>query len=333
MGSAMTGRSRDDTIDPTFPDVFAPARTSVIEVALPADVFVETPSRQRGGPTPSTVSGTRTRRKDRHREAGRLRPGSTVDKYRIEELLGVGGFAVVYRATHMLLCVQVALKLLRTDVVARRPQLAAQLLQEARFAARIDHPNVVKILDVTHTADITYIVMELIRGTNLARFVDERGALGTPKVAQIGRDVVAGLSAGLDQGVIHRDIKPANILLSASSGAARIVDLGLANVSEPGADDTGPLRDATIVGTRGYMSPEQIRDPRSVDFRSDIFSLGVTLREAATGISPSGTRQRTQQLQTASSELDRILEWMTATDPADRPESYAALDAALSKFS
>jgi len=313
-----------DPIDPEIPDVFAPRRASTVDPAIPAEVFLHPVARPRM-PTPSTVNGTR---KARHREAGRLRPGATVDKYRIEELIGVGGFAVVYRATHMLLCMQVALKLLRTDVVARRPQLAAQLLQEARFAARIDHPNVVKILDVTHTSEITYIVMELIRGDNLARLVDQHGALPVPQVVRVGRDVVAGLSAGLDQGLIHRDIKPANILLSAASGSARIVDLGLANLVAPGADD-GPLRDATLVGTRGYMSPEQIRDPRAVDFRSDIYSLGVTLREAATGVTPSSARQRGQPLRTASVELDRILDWMVAPLPADRPESYAALDAAL----
>jgi serine/threonine protein kinase len=316
----------DDVIDPALPDVFAPVRAQAIDPVLPPDVFrddVRRPVR----PTPSTVDWTRSRKRRRPGDAGPLRPGATVDKYRIEELLGVGGFAVVYRATHMLLCMQVALKLLRADVVARRPQLATQLLQEARFAARIDHPNVVKVLDVTHTHDITYIVMELIRGANLARLVDDRGPLPVATVARIGRDVVAGLAAGLEQGLIHRDIKPANILVSTSAGNARIVDLGLASLVEPGADD-GPLRDATLVGTRGYMSPEQLHAPRTVDFRSDIYSLGVTLREAATGLAPSAP-PRAQR--TASRELDAVLDWMVALDPADRPDSYAALDAALCK--
>jgi serine/threonine protein kinase len=316
-----------EPLDPTIPDVFAPKRAETVDPSIPAEVFLQPAPRPRR-PTPSTVNGSR---KTRHREAGRLRPGATVDKYRIEELIGVGGFAVVYRATHMLLCMQVALKLLRTDVVARRPQLAAQLLQEARFAARIDHPNVVKILDVTHTTEITYIVMELIRGHNLARFVDQHGALPVSQVVRIGRDVIAGLAAGLEQGLIHRDIKPANILLSTATGSARIVDLGLANPVVPGADD-GPLRDATLVGTRGYMSPEQIRDPRSVDFRSDVFSLGVTLREAATGVTPSVAQKRAQPIRTGSIELDRILDWMVAPQPIDRPESYAALDAALQQL-
>ena len=181
----------------------------------------------------------------------------------------------------MLLHSTVALKLLRPDVLARRPSLAIQLLHEARFAARIEHRNVVRVFDVTHTPAITYIVMELIRGPSLARLIEDNGPLPAGRVAQIGIDTIDGLQAGLTQGLIHRDIKPPNILLG-DGGVARIVDLGLAN---PIHDrDDGPLRDSTVIGTRGYMSPEQIADPRSVDFRSDIYSLGVTLREAATGV-------------------------------------------------
>jgi len=313
-----------DDLDPLLPDVFASAgRVSWLEPRLPADVFLMP---EAVAERPSTMIGVAARRRARRHEQGTLRPGAILDKYRIEELLGVGGFAVVYRATHMLLRVPVALKLLRADVVARRPSLAAQLLQEARFAARIDHPNVVKVFDVTHTEHITYIVMEFIRGVSLSRLIDERGQLPPAMVVRLGVDVAAGLAAGLDQGLIHRDIKPANILLTAA-GTARIVDLGLANPVDPGQDD-GPLRNAALVGTRGYMSPEQIREPRSVDFRSDIYSLGVTLREAATGVSPS-SRNRDVVARAPTAELDRLLSWMVAPDPDDRPGSYGELQEAL----
>src|SRR4029078_8524071 len=186
---------------------------------------------------------------------GTLRPGTIVDKYRIEELLGVGGFAAVYRATHLLLHSTVALKLLRRDVVTRRPNMAIQLLQEARFAARIEHRNVVRVFDVTHTPAITYIVMELIRGPSLARVIEGHGAMPAGRVAQIGIDTIDGLQAGLTQGLIHRDIKPPNILLD-DGGDAPSVEHALAN---PIHDrDDGPLRDSAVIGTRGYMSPEQI---------------------------------------------------------------------------
>jgi len=310
-----------DSLSPELGELFAPS-ASPLAPELPHEAFAPrcaavtraprvTP---RGRDTPSGGLAT-------------LRPGTIIDKYRIEELLGVGGFAAVYRATHMLLRSTVALKLLRPDVVARRPSMAAQLLQEARFAARIEHRNVVRVFDVTHTAAITYIVMEFIRGPSLARLIAERGPLPVGSVVRVGLDTIDGLQAGLLQGLIHRDIKPPNILLG-DNGIARIVDLGLANPIDD--RDEGPLRDSTLVGTRGYMSPEQIADPRSVDLRSDIYSLGVTLREAATGEPPDESRRRDARPGAAvPAALAAIVTWMTAHGPDDRPSSYRELREAL----
>jgi serine/threonine-protein kinase len=306
-----------DALSPELPEVFA-AASSPLAPELPHEVFA--PRR------PEPVRAPR-RRDATAGGLATLRPGTIVDKYRIEELLGVGGFAAVYRATHLLLHSTVALKLLRPDVLARRPSMAVQLLQEARFAARIEHRNVVRVFDVTHTAAITYIVMEFIRGPSLARLIAERGPLPVGNVARIGLDTIDGLQAGLSQGLIHRDIKPPNILLG-DNGIARIVDLGLAN---PIHDrDEGPLRDSTVIGTRGYMSPEQIADPRSVDFRSDIYSLGVTLREAATGDPPPQSHRSDERPSTAiPAALVPIVSWMVADDPGDRPSSYLELHEAL----
>ncbi len=303
-------------LSPELPAVFAPA-ASPLAPELPHEAFAAR----------RTVLTRPPRSAQRRRDStsgglGTLRPGTIVDKYRIEELLGIGGFAAVYRATHLLLHSTVALKLLRPDVVARRPSMAAQLLQEARFAARIEHRNVVRVFDVTHTAAITYIVMEFIRGPSLARLIAERGPLPVGTVARIGVDTVDGLQAGLSQGLIHRDIKPPNILLG-DNGVARIVDLGLANPIH--ARDDGPLRDSTLVGTRGYMSPEQIADPRSVDFRSDIYSLGVTLGEAATADPPHHRRRDERRASPMPDALAPIVSWMVADDPDDRPSSYREL--------
>ncbi|HET7500281.1 MAG TPA: serine/threonine-protein kinase [Kofleriaceae bacterium] len=310
-----------DPLSAELPDVFAPS-ASPLTPDLPAEAFAPRPAAR-----PSPRRSARATQDPRTGHPATLRSGTIVDKYRIEELLGVGGFAAVYRATHLLLRSTVALKLLRADVVARRPNLAIQLLQEARFAARIEHRNVVRVFDVTHTPAITYIVMELIRGPSLARLIADRGPLPVGRIAQIGIDTIDGLAAGLAQGLIHRDIKPPNILLD-DAGVARIVDLGLAN---PIHDrDEGPLRDSTLVGTRGYMSPEQLADPRAVDFRSDIYSLGVTLREAATGEPPSYRRRRDEPPPTAlPAALAPIVGWMVAHDPADRPGSYRELRDAL----
>jgi len=307
-----------DTLSPELPAVFAPA-ASPLAAELPAEAFAPQRSEPARHPRPAA-------RRESLTGGITLRPGTIVDKYRIEELLGVGGFAAVYRATHLLLHSTVALKLLRPDVVARRPSLAVQLLQEARFAARIEHRNVVRVFDVTHTPAITYIVMELIRGPSLARVIEDHGAMPARRVAQIGIDTIDGLQAGLTQGLIHRDIKPPNILLD-DGGVARIVDLGLAN---PIHDrDDGPLRDSAVIGTRGYMSPEQIADPRAVDFRSDIYSLGITLREAATGVAPHSGRAQPALPPT----LAPIVSWMVATDRTDRPSSYRELRDALAAIS
>jgi serine/threonine protein kinase len=137
-------------------------------------------------------------------------------------------------------------------------------------------------------------------------------------VVRIGLDVAAGLEAGLREGLIHRDIKPANVLLD-PSGAARIIDLGLAHRSDGGV---GRPSAQSIIGTRGYMAPEQVRNPAAVDFRADIYSLGVTLSEAATGQRPPGPR-------VASGRLGDLLRSMLAADPVHRPQSYAALIASL----
>lgn len=301
-----------ETHSATLPDVFATTETA-IDARLPLEAFAVPRARAvRAAPRPTAPTA----------RPETLRVGTTIDKYRIEELLGVGGFAAVYRATHLLLHSAVALKLLRSDVVARRPDLADQLLQEARFAARIEHPNVVRILDVTRTPELTYIVMELIRGPSLARVIAERGPLRRERVARIGVDTIDGLQAGLQQGLIHRDIKPPNILLS-DAGVARIVDLGLANPIY--TRDEGPLRDSTMVGTRGYMSPEQLKDPRSVDFRSDIYSLGMTLREAATGMPPPSSPNRELVATNMPAALADIVARMTAANPDDRPSSYREL--------
>jgi serine/threonine-protein kinase len=258
-----------------------------------------------------------------------LRNGALIDKYRIGDVLGMGGFAVVYRATHLLLETPVAIKLLRAEVLSARPGLEAQLIVEARFAARINHPNVVHIYDITHSAELTYIVMEYIDGSALSKHLTRSGHMTPSAVVQLGLDVVAGLRAGLEQGLIHRDIKPANILIS-RDGQATIVDYGMAHAAEAEnwLDEDGPR---AIVGTRGYMAPEQAVGSSRVDFRADIYALGVTLEEAAVG------RHRAQKPTVPEPSaarlprrLHRLLSWMQQPSPRDRPASYDVLFEELS---
>jgi serine/threonine protein kinase len=260
--------------------------------------------------------------------------GSVIEKYRIEELLGTGGFAAVYRATHLLLRIPVAIKLLKPKVLMQRPLLAELLCEEARFAAQLNHPNVVRVFDVTHNSKITYIVMEHIDGESLHQTIGRKGRLPPRRVLRIGIHVTLGLKAALDQGLIHRDIKPANILL-ARNGATKIVDLGLAQHS----DDIGRSRDPEaaklVVGTPTYMAPEQAMRPEEVDFRADIYALGATLYHAVVGRPPFEDKDPLKVLSMHQNqpvpppedlapgvpfELSRILLWMLQKDRADRPD-------------
>jgi serine/threonine-protein kinase len=187
--------------------------------------------------------------------------------------------------------------------------------------------------------------MEYIDGRSLAEIIRLSGPLPAPEVVRVGLGVAAGLRVGLAQGLIHRDIKPANILLP-HQGDVKIVDLGLALGNGPGDDpqDETPTGQSLVVGTYGYMSPEQAADARKVDFRSDIYALGATLYEAATGSLPFSPRDPNRWLQMQRQEvvpppqtrrpdlppaLCTLLLEMLALRPDERPGSYEALETAL----
>jgi hypothetical protein len=313
---------------------------------LPAHLFARPPI----APPTSRAKSAR-RQSDERSRAGvrvprRAEPlpvelGAILDKYRIDELLGVGGFAVVYRATHLLLRMPVAIKMLLPRLIEKRPALAASLFEEARFAARINHPNVVRVFDVSHTPALTYVVMEYLAGSTLAKRIATEGALSTQAVVDVGIDVASGLAAGLEQGLTHRDIKPANIITT-PSGTSKIVDLGLAGVTSFTPDAKEPMQ-ASVLGTFGYMAPERIRRGFDVDFRADIYSLGATLYHAAVGRPPFPLDHpdcmrmhcelpvpRPDEVRPGSSRaLSDLLLWMLAKDPDHRPASYEALIDAL----
>jgi serine/threonine protein kinase len=326
-----------------------------LDLVLPRDVFAVSSGGSSGATaappaglaaSASNIEASLDRRLDSiRREAPAKAPppgsglpaiGSVIDKYRIEELLGMGGFAAVYRSTHLLLRIPVALKLLKPEVVRARPFLAELLCEEARFAAQLNHPNVVRVFDVTHTPQITYIIMEFIEGRSLADTIHDEGPLSLKRVLGIGLDVCRGLQAASQQGMIHRDIKPANILMT-KPGQAKIVDLGLAQQRTEGTK--GP-DSSMVVGTPAYMAPEQALHPESVDFRADMYSLGVTLYHAALGRPPFQGRTPVESISlhqtqpvpppqeimpTFPFELSRILLWMLEKEPASRPASYEQL--------
>ena len=320
-----------------------PRHLADFDPTLPSEIF--RPSRRPKRPRAADLARRpypqlTERSASKVREAGLLQSGAILDKYRVEEILGTGGFAAVYRATHLLLQIRVAIKLLRPRVLARHPGIAEQLLQEARYAARINHANVVRIHDVTHTPAITFIVMEYIDGGSLSRRLATDGPLPVPAALAIGIDVAEGLRAGLEQGLVHRDIKPANILLP-HGRAAKIVDFGLAHGGSLGPDSGSPAAGAEpILGTRGYMAPEQARAPSQVDFRADIYSLGITLLEAVTGRAPYrrvGAEVRktslSEMLAQAPPSIAPLLVSMVSERADARPRSYGELLKELRTYS
>ena len=204
--------------------------------------------------------------------------GSQFGRYQISRKLGSGGMGEVYLGIDNQLNRKVAIKVLtgslQTDAGAR-----SRFLQEARMAARLNHPNIVSIFEVGEEQNISYIAMEYVEGQSL-REVIEAGGKTYELVRQMAIQICDGLTKAHSVGIIHRDIKPANIFID-RDGRRRILDFGLARVQ--GGDQL--TRSGVTLGTISYMSPEQAQG-QPADARSDLFSLGVVLFEMATGRRP-----------------------------------------------
>lgn len=304
-------------------DLSSAFASTTLSAEIPAEAFAHRATRR----LPSSI--VPPARPESAREPELLVIGSLLGKFRLERLIGMGGFGVVYRARHVVLDNVVAVKLMRPSVARARPALLRLLTEEARLAARITHPNVVRVHDVEVANGHTYVVMEYVDGPDLSVLIKRRGALQPKMVVRLLRHVVAALAAGYAENLVHRDVKPSNILLTADR-VTKLADFGLAR-SNAGAG-AGLLG---VVGTASYMSPEQSTHPDRVDFRSDIYSLGVTAYEALTGklVTLEGGRLQlaapAQVVAGVPGRLSELVMTMIAPSPSERPESYAALDDAL----
>ena len=207
-------------------------------------------------------------------------------RYRVIRVLGSGGMGAVYEAEHRLMRRRVALKIIRPEWF-RHPEAVARFRREMQAAAKLVHPHVVTAFDAEQAGDVHFLAMEFIDGITLAELVQQRGPLPVPLACECIRQAALGLQQAHEQGMVHRDIKPGNLMVSQETRVSvKILDFGLARFASE-ADAVGADTSAnTMLGTPDFMAPEQARDARSADIRSDIYSLGCTLHFLLTGEVP-----------------------------------------------
>jgi eukaryotic-like serine/threonine-protein kinase len=218
-----------------------------------------------------------------------LAPGSKLGPYEIVGLLGAGGMGEVYRASDPRLARNVAVKIL-PETIATDSDRLRRFEQEARAVAALNHPNILSVHDLGAQDGIRYLVTELLEGSTLREKL-QGGSLGARRVIRYSIQLAQGLAAAHEQGIIHRDLKPENIFIT-KDGHVKILDFGLAKKTEMarkgGGDETTVAPSdftsaGVLLGTVGYMSPEQVRG-ETVDPRTDIFALGAVLYEMLTGV-------------------------------------------------
>ncbi len=216
-------------------------------------------------------------------EQSTLSPGARFGSYEILQRLGAGGMGEVYRAKDTRLDREVAIKTLSLDR-GSHPESLSRFEQEARAASALNHPNIVTIYELGHENGTRYIAMELVDGLTLRSLLTS-GAIPFRKSVAIAAQIADGLAKAHEVGLVHRDLKPENLMVS-RDGTAKVLDFGLAKLLKPdrGSSDSSTTitEHGTILGTVGYMSPEQATG-EELDFRSDQFSFGSVLYEMATG--------------------------------------------------
>jgi serine/threonine protein kinase len=287
-----------------------------------------------------------------------------LDDYKILDRLGRGRMAGVYKAVHQL-GQQVAIKVLPPSR-AKDPLTLARFLREARLAMRLKHPNVVRAFQVGRVNGLHYLVMEYLEGETLEEVLQRRKQLPPGEAARVLHQALTGLQHIHEQGLVHRDLKPSNLMLvpAAAPGqpdntlraTVKILDIGLGRAlfedASP-ASPTGRLEklhltaEGVLLGTPDYLSPEQARDPRAIDIRSDIYSLGCVLYHALAGQPPFPDTNIISQMVRHATEaprplksfnaavpdgLQQVVSWMMAKDPAQRYPTPELAAKALQPF-
>jgi serine/threonine protein kinase len=217
---------------------------------------------------------------------GEFAPGTLVAGYRVEESLGAGGMAVVYRARDERLGRMVALKVLGPALAADE-EFRRRFIAESRAAAAVDHPNIVPVYEAGRAGDALFIAMRLVTGGDLRQVLDREGPLPPARAAQFLSPVASALDAAHRAGLVHRDVKPANILVDRQPDRPEHVYLSDFGISQGTGSAAGLTGSAQYLGTPEYTSPEQVKG-RPVDGRADQYALACIAWHLLTGRSPSG---------------------------------------------
>ncbi len=217
-------------------------------------------------------------------DSGRHQVGDRVGIYELLEYVGGGGMGRVFRAKDTQLGRHVALKLLPQDQ-ATNAETLERFRGEARLTARLDHENITRVYFVGEEKGVPFIAFEFVEGTTIRRLVDQHGPLPLADAVSFTMQMVHALAHAAERGIVHRDVKPSNIMIT-EEGRVKLIDLGLARLEEIKEADSDLTASGVTLGTFDYISPEQARDPRLVDIRSDIYSLGCTFFYMLTGRPP-----------------------------------------------
>ncbi len=269
--------------------------------------------------------------------------------YVVIDELGRGGMGTVLRARHRRMEREVAIKVLPTTALDSETAVA-RFYQEVKVAAQLTHPNIVHAYDAGEHQGFHYLVMEYVRGNDLAKVTSKEGAMELARAVDFTIQAATGLSYAHKKGVVHRDIKPSNLLLD-DDNTLKILDMGLARIGRSGLEDNAESMHLTttgqVMGTVEYMAPEQAEDTRNADHRSDIYALGCTLYRLLAG-SPPFSRETVVKTILAHREeaipsigkgggviyqkLDEIFQRMVAKRPEQRYQDCETLIADLSQI-
>lgn len=265
-------------------------------------------------PPPDILGGPSLRLRD----IGKALIGQQLNHFSLDEFVGGGGMGAVFRATDTQLERTVAVKIL-TQRYGGKEETVRRFRVEAQSAARLNHENIATVFFVGEDKGWNFIVFEFIEGENIRDIVAQNGPMDIALALSTTAQVAEALQHASDRDVVHRDIKPSNVLLG-PDGRAKLVDMGLARLQQVESSDDDLTVSGVTLGTFDYISPEQGRDPRNADVRSDLYSLGCTLYYMLTGEAPFPDRTVLQKLLSHTSDPapdPRVLRPETPDDVAD----------------